>query len=97
MELFVSDLDGTLLNKSSEVSSNSREIINDLIQKGVKFTVATARTHATVIELLEGLEIQMPIAIMNGVGIYDLKNRKYLEIVDISKEATKQTLSIFEA
>ena len=96
MELFVSDLDGTLLNKSSEVSSNSREIINDLIQKGVKFTVATARTHATVIELLEGLEIQMPIAIMNGVGIYDLKNRKYLEIVDISKDATKQTLSIFE-
>ncbi len=97
MELFVSDLDGTLLNKSSEVSANSRLIINDLIKKGVKFTIATARTHATVIELLEGLDIQMPIAIMNGVGIYDLKNRKYLEIVDILKEATKQTLSIFDS
>lgn len=96
MELFVSDLDGTLLNKSSEVSENSRMIINELIQKGVKFTVATARTHATVIELLEGLNIQMPIAIMNGVGIYDLKNRKYLEIVDISKEAAKHTLEIFD-
>ena len=54
MELFVSDLDGTLLNKASEVSENSRTIINELIEKGVKFTVATARTHATVIELLEG-------------------------------------------
>ena len=36
----------------------------------------------------------MPIAIMNGVGIYDLKNRKYLEIVDISKVAEQQTLEI---
>ena len=96
MELFVSDLDGTLLNKSSQVSENSRRIINDLIQKGVKFTVATARTHATVIGLLEGLDIRMPIAIMNGVGIYDLKKRKYLEIVDIQKEAVKKTLTIFD-
>ena len=93
MELFVSDLDGTLLNRESQVSQTSREIINDLIAKGVKFTVATARTHATVIELLEGLNIEMPIAIMNGVGIYDLKNRKYLEIVDISI----LFLSIFDA
>ena len=33
MELFVSDLDGTLLNKASEVSENSRTIINELIEK----------------------------------------------------------------
>lgn len=97
MELFVSDLDGTLLNKESKVSETSRAVINDLIKKGVKFTVATARTHATVIELLEGLEIEMPIAIMNGVGIYDLKNKKYLEIVDMAKEATKNALNIFDS
>ena len=96
MELFVSDLDGTLLNKSSQVSSKSREIINDLMKKGVKFTVATARTHATVIDLLEGLEINMSIAIMNGVGIYDLKNRKYLEIVDMDKQAVKEAITIFD-
>lgn len=96
MELFVSDLDGTLLNKSSKVSEKSRMIINDLIEKGVQFTVATARTHATVIELLEGLDIRMPITIMNGVGIYDLKQRKYLEIVDVEKEAVKKTLTIFD-
>ncbi|MGL4336406.1 MAG: HAD family hydrolase [Turicibacter sp.] len=95
MELFVSDLDGTLLNKKSEISSVTREVLNGLIQKGVKFTVATARTHATVIDLLEGVEIEMPIAIMNGVGIYDLKHRKYLEIVDIEKKVTEQVLNVF--
>ena len=95
MELFVSDLDGTLLNKESKVSDNSRAIINDLISKGVQFTVATARTHATVVELLEGLNIEMPIAIMNGVAIYDLTHKKFLEIVDMSKDATKQALTIF--
>lgn len=96
MELFVSDLDGTLLNKSSQVSEKSREIINDLIKKGVQFTVATARTHATVVDLLEGLDINMPIAIMNGVGIYDLKNRKYLELIDIEKSDVKESLAVFD-
>lgn len=97
MELFVSDLDGTLLNKQSEVSQTSRQIINDLMDKGVKFTVATARTHATVIDLLEGLKIEMPIAIMNGVGIFDLKNRKYLEIVDLAKDTTMSVLAVFDS
>ena len=46
MELFVTDLDGTLLNSNKEVSIKSTEILNKLIDNGVNFTVATARTPA---------------------------------------------------
>ncbi len=96
MELFVTDLDGTLLNKKSIVSDKSREILNPLIESGLQFTVATARTHATVIDLLDGLAITLPIAVMNGVGIYDLKQRKYLEIVSIEDQDVEKCLTLMK-
>ena len=51
MELFVTDLDGTLINSKREVPKKSVEILNKLIDKGVNFTVATARTPATAVEI----------------------------------------------
>ena len=56
MELFVTDLDGTLLNSHKEVSIKSIEILNKLIDDGVNFTVATARTPATVVDLLQDVD-----------------------------------------
>ena len=42
--LYVSDLDGTLLNSQGEISSYSLKVINELIEQGMKFTYATARS-----------------------------------------------------
>ena len=72
MELFVTDLDGTLLNSNKEVSDYSAETLNMLIDKDVNFTVATARTPATVVELLEKINLRLPAVLMNGVLIYDI-------------------------
>lgn len=41
--LYVTDLDGTLLNKQSRINEESIQIINDLIGQGMLFTYATAR------------------------------------------------------
>ena len=59
MELFVSDLDGTLLNKNKEISDYSKRELNKLIEKGINFTVATARTPATVVDILDGINIKI--------------------------------------
>ena len=73
MELFVTDLDGTLINSKREVPKRSLEILNKLIEKGVNFTVATARTPATAVEILQNLNLKLPVALMTGVLIYDTK------------------------
>ncbi|MDY3895566.1 MAG: HAD hydrolase family protein, partial [Candidatus Fimenecus sp.] len=39
--LYISDMDGTLLNDSGKVPRRSVEIINGLIKEGMLFTVAT--------------------------------------------------------
>lgn len=64
--LYISDLDGTLLNSNSIVTSHSVENINLLLQKGMLFTIATARTPATVVPLLKQLQLDLPVVLMNG-------------------------------
>lgn len=96
MELFVTDLDGTLLNSKKEVSKYSCETLNNLIDKGVNFTVATARTPATVAELLEGLNLKLPVALMNGVLIYDIKEERYIDVKEINTDLVIKCLDVFE-
>lgn len=96
MELYVSDLDGTLLNSDKEISDYSKTELNKLIDNGVNFTIATARTSATVVDMLEGLNIKLPIALMNGVLIYDIKENNYIKVEEIPRAIVTQALKIFE-
>ena len=76
--LFLSDLDGTFLNSKGKISQHSAEIIRDLTDKGVLFTVATARTYATVLEMFKEINLPCPLVLMNGVTIYDSTNKKII-------------------
>ena len=51
--LFVSDLDGTLLNEKADISDKAADILNDLIENGLNFTFATARTAASALKITE--------------------------------------------
>lgn len=69
--LYVSDLDGTLLNNDQAVSEESRMILNELIDNGLQFTIATARSIDSAGKLLEGIHFKLPLIFINGVFIYD--------------------------
>lgn len=75
--LFISDLDGTLLNFNAKISENTARIINSLIKKGLYFTVATARSERTAIPMTLCLDINVPRVLMNGVIIYSDGYIKY--------------------
>ena len=76
--LYVTDLDGTLLNSSQQLSQYSKTAINRLIDKGIVFSVATARSIATALPILQDLHFNVPIILMNGVFIYSPMENKYL-------------------
>ena len=80
MELFISDLDGTLLNGNAEVTEFTRDTLNRLMAKGLNFTAATARTLASAGKILSGLDLKLPVILMNGVLIYDMAEKKYVKI-----------------
>jgi Cof subfamily protein (haloacid dehalogenase superfamily) len=94
--LYISDLDGTLLHPNVELSSNSITIINNLIGQGMLFSVATARTIASVKPILKNITVSMPIVLMNGVAIYDLNESKYIKIEAFPKKSITSLMSIIQ-
>ena len=71
MTLYVTDMDGTLLNNGSFVSPLSAEIISDLSYDGALITVATARTPATVVPLMEYVHTSVPYIVLTGAATFD--------------------------
>lgn len=67
--LYVTDLDGTLLNKEDRINSKSIKIINDLIKRGMLFTYATARSLSSASIVTEGLSADIPVIVYNGAFI----------------------------
>ena len=77
-QLFVTDLDGTLLSTDSRVSPESAHIISELTRQGALITVATARTPATVEPLLRNTQTIPPAIVMTGAALWDRKARRYI-------------------
>lgn len=94
--LYISDLDGTLLNPNAELTKRTTSIINDLTSQGVLFTVATARSIASVKYILKDLNLTLPIVLMNGVCVYDPTKHEYINVEGFSKENAKTLIDIIE-
>lgn len=67
--LYVTDLDGTLLNTESRINPESLSIINELVEQGMLFTYATARSLESASVVTEGLRLTMPVIVYNGAFI----------------------------
>jgi len=76
--LFVSDLDGTLLDGSGQLSARTRAELVELLASGMRFTVATARSVHTMAPILGDLAISLPVIEYNGAFISDLRTRRSL-------------------
>ena len=85
MTLFVSDLDGTLIDSRLTIPPESAAGINAAIARGDAFAVATARTPATVGEILAPVSGALPGVVMNGAGIYDFEKRAFVRLFPLKK------------
>ncbi len=77
MTLYVSDLDGTLLNNAGKLSPRTVDMLNSFMDSGTLFSYCTARGIATSGKLLEKVHLNAPVSVMNGVFIYDPLTKDY--------------------
>ncbi len=82
--LMISDLDGTFLNSSGQISPYSRSALTRMIQDGAMITFASARTCATIGPMLNGLALPIPVIIMNGSACYDFQTQQFLNCKQIA-------------
>ncbi len=69
--LYLSDLDGTLLNSNERVSGYTAGVIDRFVNAGGLFSFATARSLVTTRKVTAGLDVKFPIISQNGAVIFD--------------------------
>ena len=67
----VSDLDGTLLNDSHQVTARTRQVIQRLSEQGIKFVFATGRHYLDVEQIRRQLGIDMYLVTSNGARVHN--------------------------
>ena len=91
--LYVSDLDGTLLDPTGKLSDVSLDILTRLIADGLPFTVASARSVVSMREVLRGLPVRLPVVEFNGAFISELASGRHLHCESIPRAAVEGVLA----
>ncbi len=93
-QLFISDLDHTLLNDDGKLSEFSRNTLNNLISYGLNFTIASARSYSSIMQILDGLNLQLPIIEFNGSFVTDFDTGKHVYVNAIDDDVAAEVLRI---
>ncbi|MEY8744236.1 MULTISPECIES: Cof-type HAD-IIB family hydrolase [Paenibacillus] len=95
MKLFATDLDGTLLNRDSQISPENAAAIHRAQQEGLRVTIATGRVYSDVVNIsLEG-GIKTPVIGSNGATIHD-ENGERLFHLPLERETAASVMQWLE-
>lgn len=94
--IYISDLDGTLLNSKPCLSRNTIKIVNNLIKQGMLFSIATARSYTSACDLIKPLKFNIPVILHNGVFIYDVDKKNNIVSNYVNREIAYEILNISE-
>lgn len=95
--LYVTDLDGTLLNRNDRISAESINIINDLVKNGLLFTYATARSLVSASAVTGGLSTDIPAIVYNGAFIVHPSTGEILSKEGFTLEEMKRVMEVLES
>lgn len=89
MKLFVTDLDGTLLNSDHTCSSYNMDALKKASSMGIKICIASGRSYGDIINLIKGYDLNPYIISSNGASAYDDKGNKIHSISIPKTEAVE--------
>lgn len=93
--LYVSDLDGTLLNKNQQISSYTAQVIEACVNQGILFSYATARSYYSAKPATQNLKAKIPIILYNGTFIKDSLTQQTLVANYFHQSETDELSSYF--
>ena len=64
-KLFITDLDGTLLNKAGSLDAELVIRLNRLIRNGEQITFVTGRDLSDTLTILKEVQVEIPCAVYN--------------------------------
>lgn len=94
--LYITDLDGTLLDNNAQVSKETSRIITDLTRRGAVISVATARTPATVEPILAETETASELVVMTGAALWNRTDGRFCDIHLLPQAEVAAMLDVFD-
>lgn len=98
IKLVVSDMDGTLINHQSQISTQNLKAIKKLKENGIDFAIASGRDYQGIRSILDQYDIECQAILGNGAQYCDeqghilmscyLDKKVYKDIVNIFREAS---------
>ena len=95
--LFVAGIDDVMMTSPElKISPFSIVELNHLLSHGMKFTISTWRTPASIMKLTEGVELNLPVIAMSGAALYDTETHSYVETCGIPREQSQVVMDFFD-
>lgn len=95
IKLVACDLDGTLLNEKGALSDKTIKTVKKLINKEIKFSIASGRNKAYVFNFVRELGSNVFSICNNGSNIYDNKQKSLINL-SIERETIKEIINFFD-
>ena len=77
------DVDGTAatnINHVGKVSDANLQAIQEFVKEGGMFGVASGRSHESIDDVFQHIEINLPYIEANGASVWDKEKQDYLSI-----------------
>jgi len=96
--IFITDLDGTLLQSTGILSDESVQILRDITQTGAHLLgFATARGLTSAVKVIQQIPWNFPVILNNGAVIYDWQAQCVLKVQGMESTAVQAILKLGEA
>lgn len=73
-----------LVDENNLISPFSKVELNRMIDDGMRFTISTKRTPASLLEPLSDIKLNYPVIVMDGAALYDVNRNEYVKEYVIS-------------
>lgn len=93
--LIAVDMDGTILNSSSGLSSRTKNALKYAISRGIPVAIATGRMYPSALPVIKEIGIKTPSIFYNGAVVRDPVSGETLLERGLGKELTAEILSFY--
>lgn len=94
IRLIVSDIDGTLVSGSNQISAQTIDLVEKIKKKNIYFSLASQRVHSSIVPLAKDLNINIPFISLNGTLIQDRDGRVVLNKSVIDKKYVDKAIGL---
>jgi Cof subfamily protein (haloacid dehalogenase superfamily) len=94
-KLIALDMDGTILNDSSELTPRTKNVIRSAISSGIAVVIATGRMYPSALPLIKEVGISFPCVFYNGAIVRDPMSGEILLERGLGKDLTAEIVSYY--